>query len=45
MLRVGAIEPYEAEWASPVVFVHKKDGTMRFCVAFGNLKAVKVRDS
>ena len=45
MLRAGVIEQTSAEWASPVVFIRKKDGTMRFCVEYGKLKAVTVRDS
>ena len=45
MLRAGVIEPTSAEWASPVVFAPKKDGTMRFCVDYRKLKAATVRDS
>ncbi|CDF37529.1 unnamed protein product [Chondrus crispus] len=45
MLRAGVIEPATAEWASPVVFVRKKEGTMRFCVDYRTLNAVTVRDS
>lgn len=40
-----AIEPSLAEWASPVVFSPKKDGTLRFCVDYRSLKAVTVRNS
>ena len=45
MLSAGVIEPTSAEWASPVVFVPRKDGTMQFCVEYRKLNAVTVRDS
>ena len=45
MLRAGVIEPTSAEWASPVVFVPKKDGTMPFCVDYRKLNGVTARDS
>ena len=32
MLAVGAIQKSTSPWASPVVLVHKKDRSLRFCI-------------
>ena len=45
MLKVGAIRKSVSPWASPVVLVCKKDGSLRFCINLQKLNSCMIKDA
>ena len=45
MLKVGAIRKSVIPWASPVVLVWKKDGSLRFCIDLRKLNSRTIKDA
>ena len=45
MLKIGAIRKSNSPWASAVVLVRKKDGSLRFCIDLRWLDAHTIKDA
>ena len=45
MLEVGAIRKSSSPWASAIVLVRKKDGSLRFCIDLCKLNARTIKDA
>ena len=45
MQAIGAVQPSDSPWASTIVLVRKKDGTLRFCVDYRGLNSVTKKDN
>ena len=45
MFEVGAIHPSQSPWCNAVIFMHKKNGGLCYCIDFGKLNARTKKDS
>jgi hypothetical protein len=44
LLKKGYIHPSVSTWGAPMLFVKKKDETLRFCIDFGQLNKVTIKN-
>lgn len=44
-MELGLIKPSDGKWTSPILFVKKKDGTLRLCVDYRKLNDITIKDA
>lgn len=44
LLEKGIIRPSVSPWGAPVLFVHKKDGSLRMCINYRQLNKVTIKN-
>ena len=45
MLQAEVIEPSSSQWASLVILVTKKDGSIRYCIDYRQLNSITSKNS
>jgi hypothetical protein len=44
LLEIGHIAPSDSPWSAPILFVRKKNGTLRMCIDYRALNELTIRD-